>query len=500
MGDRFGQLLARLQMVDDLERASAVLGWDQTTYMPPKGIVGRGDQLATLAAISHRKFTDPELGEILSALEDEYHDRPADDPRRALVRVTRRDYDRITRLPEALVAERQRVSAEAYRAWVEARGAKRFTIFAPSLRRMVEVERETAEAIGYEKEPYDALVDEAEPGLTAARGEELLGALKDAFLPLVQRIAERRDTVDRSMLFREYPTEAQWQAGVDAVTAFGFDFSRGRQDTSIHPFTTSFGVDDVRITTHPELGYFPAGFFGTLHEAGHGMYEQGLPAEWSRTPLGQPISGGVHESQSRLWENLVGRSRAFWEYFLPIAKRYFPSQLAGVDVEAIFRAVNFSEPSFIRIEADEVTYNLHIALRFEIERALMSGNLHAEDVPGAWAEKMQSYLGITPKDDLEGALQDIHWSGGLGSFIGYSVGNIVSGQLWQAAQDALGDLRALMRAGEFSPLLGWLRENLHQRGRIYTTDEMLRRTTGHGLDPAPYIAYVQGKYQEIYRL
>ncbi|MDA8346446.1 MAG: carboxypeptidase M32 [Thermaerobacter sp.] len=500
MGDRLNDLLARLHTADDLDRAAAVLGWDQMTYMPPEGNAGRGDQLATLATLWHREFTSPAIGELLDALETEYKDRPADDPKRALLHVTRRQYEKKTKLPESLVAEMQRASAEAYKAWVAARAEKRFSLFAPAFGRILQLNRDAAEAFGYAEEPYDALIDDAEPGLTASRAQQLLDALKQALLPLVQQIAEHRERVDRSMLIGEYPHEAQWQAGIDAATAFGFDFARGRQDVSIHPFTTSFGVDDVRITTHINPGFFPSGFYSTLHEAGHGMYEQGLPAEWARTPLGQAISGGVHESQSRLWENVVGRSHEFWEYFLPTAKRYFPTQLGHADVETMYRAVNYSEPSLVRVDADEVTYNLHIAVRFEIERALMQGNLTPQDVPDAWAQKMQTYLGIRPHDDLVGALQDIHWTGGFGSFIGYSIGNIVSGQLWQAASRDLGDLPDMIRRGEFAPLLGWLRTNLHQLGRTYSTDQMLRRATGGPLDAAPYIDYVQRKYRAIYGL
>ena len=498
--DRFKDLLERLHTASDLERASAVLGWDQMTYMPAAGNAARGEQLATLAALWHRVFTDPATGDLLQALEDDYQGRPQDDPQRALVRVTRRAYDKQTKLPQDLVAEMQRASAAAYEAWVAAREERRFALFAPAFRRLMQLSRESAEAIGYEQEPYDVLVDADEPGLTAERAAQLLEALKDGILPLVRQIAERTGRIDRSMLHQDYPYEAQWQAGIDAVTAFGFDFARGRQDVSIHPFTTSFGVDDVRITTNIDVQGFPGGFYSTLHEAGHGMYEQGLPAEWARTPLGQAISGGVHESQSRMWENLVGRSRAFWEYFLPTAKRYFPSQLAGVDVDAIYRAVNYSEPSLIRVDADEVTYNLHIAVRFEIERALLAGSLEPEDVPEAWSEKMRTYLGIVPPDDLSGALQDIHWTGGFGSFIGYSVGNVVSAQLWQGASRDLGDLDEMIRAGAFSPLLGWLRTNVHAVGSTHSTDEMLRRATGSPLTAQPYIDYIQKKYRAIYGL
>ena len=500
MTDRLSALRARLEEIDDIQRAAAVLGWDQMTYMPEGGNRGRGEQLATLASLAHERFVDAEFQELLHAFAQEVAGAPADDVRHAFLRTVQRACDQAVKLPKELVARQMRLTVEAYEAWVAARAAKDFGLFAPAFARMVDLSREIAQALGYAEEPYDALLDLSEPGMTAKAGAQLLGDLKAALVPLVQEIAARRDRVDRRILFGHFPDERQWQLGLDAVRAFGFDFRRGRQDRSIHPFTTSFGVGDVRITTRIDEKSFASGFFSTLHEGGHGLYEQGLPAEWARTPLGQAISSGVHESQSRLWENLVGRSRAFWSHFLPKAQAAFPAELGHVGVEDIYRAVNFVAPSLIRVDADEVTYNLHIAVRFEVERALMQGELKAEDVPEAWRAKMQGYLGVTPSDDLEGALQDIHWTGGLGGFIGYTVGNVVAGQIWEAASRTIGDLPERIAAGDFQPLLSFLRRELHQLGSRETTEGFLRKATGEGLTTRPYLAYIRSKFGEIYGL
>ncbi len=498
--DRLSALAAKFAEIDDIQRAAAVLGWDQMTYMPQGGNAARGEQLATLASLAHERLTSPELRDLLSAFADEVRANPGDALRQAFLRTAQRAYDQAAKLPRELVARQMRLTTEAYEAWVIARLEKDFSLFAPAFAKIVELNREIAEAIGYQGEAYDALLDFAEPGITAQAAAELLGGLKEAFVPLVQRIAERKDRVDRSLLFGHFPEAAQWQLGLQAVEAFGFDFRRGRQDRSIHPFTTSFAVGDVRITTRIDETTFASGLFSTLHEGGHGLYEQGLPAEWARTPLGQAVSSGVHESQSRLWENLVGRSRPFWRYFLPRAKEAFGSQLAAATVEDVYRAVNYVEPSLIRVDADEVTYNLHIAVRFEVERALMRGELKAQDVPAAWTDKMQAYLDVTPPDDLSGPLQDIHWTSGLGGFVGYTVGNVVAGQLWRAAEAAIGDLGELIARGEFAPLLAFLRREVHGLGSRETTDGLMRRVTGEGLTTKPYLDYIQAKFGEIYGL
>jgi len=500
LADTFTELRTALETIDDLERAAAVLGWDQMTYMPRGGLGSRADHLATLSVLAHERLTRPDVGALLERLAEECAGAPEDDPRHAFLRTARRAYDLAVRIPPDLVEREAKISAQAYETWVAAREANDFGIFAPDFARVVQVSREKAEALGYPEEPYDALLDLSEPGMTARSAAELLDELKGTLVPLAAEIAERGRPVDRGVLQGHFPDERQWDLGLDAIRAFGFDFARGRQDRSIHPFTTSFGVGDVRITTRIDEEFFASGLYSTLHEAGHGMYEQGLPAEWQRTPLGKAISSGVHESQSRLWENFVGRSQAFWSFFLPKAQEAFPAELGSLDLEAVYRAVNAVERSLVRVDADEVTYNLHIAVRLEVERALLQGELAAEDVPAAWAEKMRAYLGIVPPDDLQGALQDIHWTGGLGGFIGYTVGNVVAGQLWQAAERSIGDLPGHIARGDFAPLLAFLRRGVHELGSRLTTEECLRQATGQGLTTEPYLRYIEGKFRAIYAI
>jgi len=499
LAQTLSSLIERFHEIDDLERAAGVLDWDQKTYMPMGGLSGRGEQLASLGVVIHERLASPELGELLDRLAEEVSEAPPDDLRRPFLRTARRAHDQAVKLTPSLVAKQARVSVQAYERWMAARKAKDFRIFAPAFTSVLDVSREMAEALGYPQEPYDALLDHAEQGMTAASAAQLLDELKATLVPLIARIVESPHQVDRSILFGHFPEEAQWRLMTEAVEAFGYDFGRGRLDRTIHPFETSFGIGDVRITTRVVESYFPAGLFGTMHESGHGMYEQGLSAEWGRTPLGKPVSGGIHESQSRFWENFVGRSRAFWHYFLPRAQAAFPS-LADATAEDVYRAVSAVQPSFIRVEADEVTYNLHIAVRFEVERALLRGELAVQDVPDAWNAKMQAYLGIAPPDDLLGALQDVHWTHDLGGFLTYTVGNVAGGQLWQAANRSIEDLSQRVGRGDFAPLLDFLRRNVHQVGSRETRDDMLRHVTGEPLTTRPYLEYIQAKFQDIYKL
>lgn len=498
--DKWQLLDQLLGEADDLQRAQAVLGWDQQTYMPSAGGGPRGQQLATLGRITHERFTSRQIGDLLDELGAEVAGRPPEDEQSALIRATRRQYDQMVKIPGDLVQEWALASASAYDSWREARTARDFRHYAAAFSRILGLMGQIADALGYTGERYDALLDMGEPGMTSAKAEQVFAELRGGLVPIVRAIGEHSDRVSNALVCQHYDGQKQWDLGIEAITAIGFDFEHGRQDRSVHPFTTSFGVEDVRITTRIDEEYFPMGFYGTMHEAGHGLYELGLPRRWNRTPLGQAVSSGVHESQSRFWENIIGRSRAFWQFFLPRLQAYFPAQTGGASVEEIYRAVNKSEPSLIRVEADEVTYNLHIMVRFEVERALMRGDLKVQDIPSAWAEKMRDYLGVTPPDDLQGALQDIHWTGGIGSFIGYTIGNVISAQLWAAIGQAIPHPEQHVARGDFAPILGWLRTNIHGQGATYEVEELLRRTTGSGLTAQPYLAYIQGKYTELYGL
>jgi carboxypeptidase Taq len=499
MSDSLERLKAILAEVTDLSRAAAVLEWDQETYMPPGGIGPRSDQLSTLLRLSHVRFTADEVGHLLSNLEDETSDRPFDSYEASLVRVTRRDYEQERKLPPELVAEAARASSAARPLWEKARREADFKIFAPALEKNVELNRQIADALGYAERPYDALLDRYEPGLTTDQLETIFAELKKAIVPLVADIARHADAVDDRMLYRGFDPTVQLRYALDLVAKLGYDLERGRQDISTHPFSTSFGPGDIRITTRVSRDFFNECLFGSIHESGHAMYNQGIGDDIDRTPLWGGASPGVHESQSRLLENLVGRSHPFWKHFFPSLRNAFPEQLRGVDDEAFFKAVNKSYPSLIRVEADEVTYNLHVLLRFELENEMLEGKLKVKDLPEAWNSRIKSYLGINVPNDREGALQDIHWSYvGFGVFPGYTLGNLIGAQLMEKIRADIKDLDGQIEAGQFAPLLGWLRKNVHRHGRKFTPNELLERATGKPLEAGPWIAYVKKKFGSLY--
>jgi len=499
--DKLQQLRQILAEVTDLNRAALVLEWDQETYMPPGGVQGRAEQLATLLRLSHVMFTGADVGRLLDGLEDELSSAPFDSDEASIVRVTRRDYDQARKLPPDLVAEIARAGSVARPVWEKARRDEDFNLFAPYLAKNVELNRRIADALGYRDRPYDALIDRSEPGMTTKQLTAIFAELKEAIVPLVAGIARHADAVDDSVLYRGFDPDLQVSYALDVVKRLGYDLERGRQDISTHPFSTGFGPGDVRITTRVSRDFFNECLFGSIHESGHAMYNQGMSTEIDRTPLWDGASPGVHESQSRLWENLVGRSLPFWRHFYPSLRKAFPEPLSGVDEEAFYRAVNRSHPSFIRVEADEVTYNLHVLLRFELENELLEGTLEVKDVPEAWNARFKSYVGLDVPNDREGALQDIHWSFvSFGIFPGYTIGNLVSAQLMEKIRADIPDLDAQVEKGQFAALLGWLRKNVHRHGRKFTPDELLERATGKPLTAAPWIAYVRKKFGALYGL
>ncbi len=501
LDERLQELTARLGEIQDLERAGAVLAWDQQTYMPAGGAVARAEQMATLQKTAHTWFIADEIGEMLEALSKSGSDWDYDSDGASLVRVVGRDYQKARKIPPDLVAELARVSALAYEAWVKARQQSDFSQFRPYLERIVDLNIQVAEALGYEDRIYDPLLDQYEPEMKTDQVAALFDELKVVTVPLIKAISERADAGDDSMLHKPTDVQKQWDFGVQVIQDLGFDFDRGRQDRSPHPFTTSFSLGDVRLTTRLDPDYFPAALFGSLHECGHGLYEQGLSPALERTSLADGASLGVHESQSRLWENLVGRSRAFWLHYFSRLQGVFPEQLGDVDEERFYRAINRVEPSLIRVEADEVTYNLHIMLRFELENDMLEGKVRIADLPEAWNAKMQGYLGIVPPDDASGVLQDVHWSGGVfGYFPTYSLGNMLSVQFFDKAKSDIPSLIDQIAAGQFDELLDWLRRNVHQHGRKYTPAELVKRVTGNELTAADYLAYIKAKFSEIYGL
>ncbi|HEY1419318.1 MAG TPA: carboxypeptidase M32 [Candidatus Dormibacteraeota bacterium] len=501
LSDNLQRLKDILAEVTDLSRAAAVLDWDQETNMPPGGVAGRAQQLSTLMTLSHDRLISDEVGRLLEALESEVANRPFDSDEASLVRVTRRDYEQERRLPSELVSEIATAGSTARPHWEKARHDADFKVFAPYLEKNVELNRRMADALGYEDRPYDALLDRFEPGMRTAELETIFAEIKNAVVPLIAEIARNADAVDDRVLHRGFDPDLQLRYAVDVVKRLGYDLNRGRQDISTHPFSTAFGPGDVRITTRVSRDFFNEGLFGSIHEAGHAMYSQGIGENLDRTPLWSGASPGVHESQSRLWENLVGRSLAFWRHFYPSLRSVFPEPLQGVDEEAFYRAVNRSYPSLIRVEADEVTYNMHVLLRFELETELLEGTLKVRDLPEAWNARMKSYLGINVPNDGEGVLQDIHWSSvGFGVFPGYTLGNLIGAQLMARLREDVSDLDVQIEKGEFGELLAWLHQNVHRHGRKFTPNELLERATGKPLSAGPWIAYVHQKFGTLYGL
>ncbi|MGV3617098.1 MAG: carboxypeptidase M32 [Fimbriimonas sp.] len=486
-------LKSRLSDVNALRAATAMMDWDQQTFMPKGGAEARAEHLGILSRMAHETFVADETRRALDDAAGEASDLDA-----TMLRIVRRDLDLATKLPTKLVEEKTRLAAIAHEQWVEARAKNDFASFAPTLERMFEIAREEAEHLGYTEHIYDALLDQYEEGATAADCRAMFEAIKGPQVDLVRRIKEQPQ-VDDAFLYGEWDTAKQSAFTEKLAKAVGFDFDRGRQDTAPHPFCTGWSVGDVRLTTRykPYLG---SAIFGTLHESGHGMYEQGSPMAWDRTPLAGGTSLGVHESQSRLWENIVGRSRAFWERFLPDLKTEFPA-LGDVDLDTFYRAINKVEPSLIRVEADELTYNLHVLVRFELECDVLTGGLAVKDLPQAWNAKYEQYLGVTPPTDSEGCLQDVHWSmGSIGYFPTYSMGNLLSYQIWKTLQGEVGDTDALIANGEFEPILRWLQERVYSVGRTLPPKALVQQVTGKALDARDYLEGLSAKYQTIYNL
>ena len=498
----YEELLSLLREAALLNSCASVLGWDEQTNLPPAGSQHRAEQLGLLAGLTHERATSPRIGELLSELEQCGSLGDVDSPMAVNVREARHAYDRSTKLPRALVEELSQTTALAQHAWVSARKKSDFAEFLPWFEKVVSLKRQQAEAIGYNGGvPYDALLDEFEPGASSIEIAAAFRPLRDELVKLVTAIKGSSRQPDANLLRRRFPIEAQKKFAEEAARKIGFDFDAGRLDIAAHPFCSGLGPGDCRLTTRYNEQHFPGAFLGTMHEAGHGMYEQGVSKAAFGSPMGETVSLGIHESQSRLWENFVGRSRPFWQHFFGLAQRAFADSLSDVTFDAWYAAINDVRPSFIRVEADEVTYNLHIMLRFELEQPLISGDLKPADVPQAWNESFTRYFGITPPDAARGCLQDIHWSAGLiGYFPTYSLGNMYAAQFFVAAQRDLGDLSVPFTNGNFQPLLDWLRTNIHRRGKQLRANRLVQAITGQPLSHQPLVDHLHRKFDELYGL
>ncbi len=491
------QFTSRFAEVADLRRAAELIEWDERVCMPRGGASIHGEMQATLRRLAHEAFTRDEMGASIQALVRTAD--PASDAGR-LAAVALHDFEKATRVPASFVAEHAQVVSASQHAWEQARAENDFAAFAPHLQKVLDLKRQYVTFFPAAEHAYDVLLDDCEPGMKTSEVKALFGTLRPRQVALIKAIAAR-PAIDERALAGRYAENDMLAFAVEVASGFGFDWSRGRQDKSVHPFASGIGSDDVRITTRWVEQMPFSLLFGTMHETGHALYEQGVSKTHHRTPLEGGTSLGVHESQSRLWENVIGRSRGFWQHFFPTLQARFPSQLAGVSVEQFYRAINKVQPSLIRVEADEATYNLHIMLRVELEIALIEGQASVRDLPELWRNGMKEYLGLVPETDALGVLQDVHWSAGLfGYFSTYTLGNVIAAQLWERFGAINPDRDDQVASGEFAPLLGWLRSELHQHGRAYQAQDLVQRITTQRIDPAPYLRYLEDKYSAIYGL
>ena len=500
-------LTSKLREIHHLSDAAAVLSWDQETYMPPRSGAIRAEQLATLQTLAHNQFVSPEMETLLGSFLDletgsvlPTHQASLDDTSLALLRETWRDFSRAKKLPSSFVNDLERECSLAQQVWAEARKTNDFQRFLPNLERLVSFKKREADYLGYTDSPYNALLDTFEPGATVAQLRPLFAELRTHLIRLLDQIRNSPVQPNVSLLTQSYDTTKQVELGRLVLKQMGYDFQRGRLDLSAHPFTTSFHPTDARVTTRVFEKDLPSCLFSCIHEGGHGLYEQGLSPKHYGTPLGEAISLGIHESQSRLWENSVGRSQAFWKYFYQKLQEIFPEQLGSIPAEEFYLAINQVAPSLIRVEADELTYNLHIMVRFEIELEVIEGRVYVDDLPELWNAKMEEYLGMTPSSDAEGVLQDVHWSfGAFGYFPTYTLGNLYAAMLFQQAKKDTPELDKHISEGNFLPLKSWLNDRVHQWGRQYSANELIQHITGQTLTPQPFIQDLEEKFCNLYQ-
>lgn len=493
----YAELQRVMNTAADLGAAASVLGWDQETYMPDGSVSGRAEQLATLSGLVHETVTGGRASEVAERVRSEMGGY--DDRQRRVAAMFLRDYDMAKKLPSEHVEDLARTASMAQDAWKRARAASDFSVFQPLLARIVELKRREADLLGPAEHPYDNLLDQFEPGLTVANVTPVFDELRAGTVELIRSIEQVQDRVSDAVLYRTYAATHQKDLATSIISSLGFDLSIGRVDLSAHPFCTNFGNRDVRLTTRIRANDLRSCLFGLIHEAGHGMYEQGIADDLNRTAAGGGASMGIHESQSLFWENVIARSEEFWTWAFPILQAQFPEQLADQTVRSFYQAINVMRPSLNRVESDELTYNLHIILRFEIERELIAGTLRVEDIPSVWNDKMRTSLGVVPPNDAEGCLQDVHWSfGGIGYFPSYTLGKLYAAMEWNAMQVDIPDVRQRISQGDFAPILSWLREKIHRHGRTEMPDEIVRRVCGRPLTAKDFLDYVGAKARDVY--
>ena len=501
MADHQEQLREHLATLVDLRNIGQLLGWDQQTMMPPRGAAARAESLATVGRLSHEMFVSAETGRLLEAAARELNGRSDDSDESRLVVVTQRDWEKARKVPSQLAADIARAGSIGQEAWVHARANSDFEAFVPYLSENLELARRYVDCFEHFDCPYDALLDDYDPGMTTAEVGRLFDELKAELVPMIATLTANQDKVDDSCLHGRFPVDDQRLLVEDVVALMGFDRQGWRIDDAVHPFATGFGSGDVRITTRWDEMFFASGLYGAMHECGHGLYEEGIADSLQRTPLGHADSLALHESQSRMWENMVGRSRAFSDVLAPKIAARFPSAAASLHPDTLYRAVNKTTPSFIRVEADEATYGLHVVLRFEIEQELIEGRLAVKDLPEAWNARVKEYFGLDVPDDAHGVLQDVHWSSGsIGYFPTYALGNLIAGQVWERAHVDTPALQEQIAAGELAPLREWLREHVHRHGAKFTTGELLERVVGSPIAVGPFIAYLKAKLSDVYRV
>ncbi len=491
----YDQLIEELRKLADINYASGVLQWDQEVYMPTKGAEMRARQLATLAGLAHETGTSPQLGNLLKELE---HAPDSDEKQLRNVKEALRNYKDRSKYSTAFVMDMSKAVSEAFQLWQQAKKENNFSLFAPGLQKIVDLKLRECELLGYEEHPYDALLNQYEPGMTTQQLLKLFAEVRGQLVPFVKSIFEKA-IIDDDFTRSHYPRNAQWDFGMELLKEMGFDFEAGRQDISSHPFTINFNSRDVRVTTRINEQDMCEMIWSCIHEGGHALYEQGLPYEDYGLPSGEFLSLGIHESQSRLWENNVGRSLSFWKKYYSRLQQLFPDQLKDISSDHFYKAINKVAPSLIRTSADELTYHFHVMIRFELEVALMEGKIGVADLPASWNAKYMEYLGIEVPDDTQGVLQDVHWShGSFGYFPTYSIGSFYAAQFYNQAAREINGLSTYIEQGNFQPLLDWLREKIHRHGRLYTSDELCHKITGKGLDFNEFMIYASKKYQQIY--